>query len=68
MATNIHIVYGPDGTILAASKSERLPMPGHVQGVTVDKFEVPSKFHDKEIHEYIPHLVVDVEARKLRLK
>jgi hypothetical protein len=68
MAKKIHIVYGPDGKILAASASKNLPMPARIQGVTVDEFEVPSKFQDKEMHEYIPLVAVDVQARKLKEK
>ncbi|SDI55105.1 hypothetical protein SAMN04487926_11912 [Paraburkholderia steynii] len=68
MVKNIYVAYGPDGTILAASGSKHPSIPGRTEGVVVDEFEVPSKFHSKDMHEYIPHVVVDVRARKLREK
>jgi len=68
MAKMIHIVHGDDGKIIAASESKNPPRPMHMHGLTVGEFEVPAKFKDKRMHEYIPLLVVDVAARHLREK
>jgi hypothetical protein len=64
----IHIVHGSDGQIIAASESKNPPRPMHVHGLTVGEFEVPAKFKDKKMNEYVPLLVVDVAARHLREK
>jgi hypothetical protein len=39
-----------------------------MQGLTVGEFELPAKFKDKKMNEYVPLLVVDVAARHLREK
>jgi hypothetical protein len=66
MPKMIHIVHGDDGKIIAASESKNPPRPRHIPGLTVGEFEVPAKFLDKKMHEYIPLLVVDIAARHLR--
>ena len=68
MTKTVHVTYGPDGKIYAASESMPPPRPAHVQGVTVGEFEVPTKFATKKLHEYIPHLAVEVETRRLKEK
>jgi hypothetical protein len=64
----IHIVYGADGAILSASESKNPPRPAKVHGVKVGEFEVPGKFKDKKMHEYLPFLVVDAKAHHLKEK
>jgi|HubBroStandDraft_6_1064221.scaffolds.fasta_scaffold28202_4 hypothetical protein len=68
MPKMIHIVHGDDGKIIAASESRNPPRPLHMQGLTVGEFELPAKFKDKKMNEYVPLLVVDVAARHLREK
>jgi hypothetical protein len=68
MANIIHIAYGPDGTIFAASESKNVPRPVNKDGVRVGEFEVPTKFGGMKMLEYLPHLVVDVAAGRLNEK
>ena len=64
----VHIVYGADGRIYAASASQNPARPANVQDVMEGEFDVPAKYADTKIHEYIDKLEVDVEARRLREK
>jgi hypothetical protein len=66
MAKIVHIAHSHDGKILAASESRNPPRPTHVQGVVLGEFEVPTKFVDRRINEYIPLLMVDVKAHCLK--
>jgi len=64
----IHVVHDHDGKILAASESKNPPRPKDIQGVKVAELEVPAKFEDKKMNEYIPLLVVDIKAGHLKEK
>ena len=66
MAKTLHVVHGENGQIIAASESKNPPRPVHHHGLTVSELEVPAKFADKKMREYIPLLVVDVAARRLK--
>jgi hypothetical protein len=68
MAKILHIVHRDDGEIIAASESKNPPRPVQNQGMTVGAFEVPAKFADKKMHEYVPRMMVDVSAGRLKEK
>ncbi len=57
-------VYGYDGKIMGLTGSKN--PPERIHGVTVGEFEVPAKFRDRKMHEYLPLLVVDVRERRLK--
>jgi hypothetical protein len=63
MAKILHIVQ-----IIAASESKNPPRPVQHHGMAAGEFEVPAKFADKKMHEYIPLLTVDIAARRLKEK
>jgi hypothetical protein len=64
----IHITHGHDGKIIAASESKNHARPVHEEGLTKGEFEVPAKFADKKMHEYVHLLAVDVAGRRLKEK
>ena len=67
MSKMVHILYGDNGEIISASESKKTARPAHTS-VKVGEFEVPVKFTQKKIHEYIPLLVVDTTASRLKEK
>ena len=67
MSRILHAVYRADGEIVSASESENFIRPAQMHGLKVGKFEVPAKFASKKkIHEFVPFLVIDVAARRLK--
>jgi hypothetical protein len=69
MSKTLHIVYRENGQIISASESKTPLKPAHMHGLNFGEFEVPAKFGDKKrMHEFLPHLVVDVAARRLKEK
>lgn len=59
-------VYDDGGKVMTVTKPQK--PPEKTRGVTEGEFEVPAKFANKKIHEYIPLLVVDVATRQLKEK
>ncbi len=79
----IYIVHDHEGKILAASEFENHGRPLHHEGkiasgarvrpemrpgVRVGEFEIPAKFVEKKMHEYIPLLKVDITTQRLKEK
>jgi len=62
----IYIVHDHEGKIISASESKNHGRPAHMTGLTQSEFEVPVKFKDKKMREYISLLKVDVAARHLK--
>lgn len=70
MPTTIHVTYDENGKIIAAvaatSPGEQAgPRPTAGPGVSVGQFEVPAKFADKQLIEYVERLRVDAAAHRL---
>jgi len=64
----IHIVHDADGKIIAASESANPPRPMARHDLQVGEFEIPAKFNDKKMREYITVLEVDIKGRHLKEK
>jgi hypothetical protein len=64
----LYVVHRDDGEIIAASESKNPARPVQHHGMKVSELEVPGKFVDKKMHEYLPLLVVDVAGRRLKEK
>jgi hypothetical protein len=65
----ISVAYDNQGKILTASTMESdspiQARPEAIAGTSVEDFEVPAEFARKKLHEFLPHLHVDVATRRL---